>query len=135
MAMNRRELELEGYRQRLFAHEAQQKADDVGRALELLLNDQFEPFYTNTTSDNGKHEFLFGIAKHVPIDDILGLLRTGSRTEDRRIILWKTTFGSCEVIASAYHDGEFKSLPKKLDGQAPELKKPLLEAIERLSVA
>ena len=133
--MTRRELELEEYRQRLFAHEAQQKADDVGRALELLLNDQFQPFYTNRTSDNGKHEFLFGIAKSVPIDDILGLLRTGSRTEDRRIILWKTTFGSCEVIASAYHDREFKSLPKKLDGQAPELKRLLLEAIDRLSVA
>jgi len=135
MAMTRRELEPEGYRQRLFAHEAQQRADDAGRALELLLNDQFEPFYTITTSDNGKHEFLFGIAKHVPIDDILGLLMTGSRTEDRRIILWKTTFGSCEVIASAYHEREFKSLPKKLDGQAPELKKLLLEAIERLAVA
>jgi len=69
------------------------------------------------------------------MDDILGLLSTGSRTEARRIILWKNTFGSCEVIASAYHDREFKSLPNKLESQAPEFKKLLLEAIDRLSAA
>jgi hypothetical protein len=132
MAKTRRELEIEAYSQRLYALEAQQKAEDVGYALEMLLNDRLQLFYTTSTADNTKHEFLFGIAKNAPIDDIPGVLKTGDTREDRRIILWKTTFETGYVVGSAYHDREFKSSPGKLDGQSPELKKLLLEAIQKL---
>ncbi len=132
MAKTRRELEIEAYSQRLYALEAQQKAEDVGYALEMLLNDRLQLFYTTSTADNTKHEFLFGIAKNAPVDDIPGVLKTGDTREDRRIILWKTTFETGYVVGSAYHDREFKSSPGKLDGQSPELKKLLLEAIQKL---
>ncbi len=132
MAKTRRELEIEAYSQRLYALEAQQKAEDVGYALEMLLNDRLQLFYTTFTADNTKHEFLFGIAKNAPVDDIPGVLKTGDTREDRRIILWKTTFETGYVVGSAYHDREFKSSPGKLDGQSPELKKLLLEAIQKL---
>ena len=133
MAKTRRELEIEAYSQRLYALEAQQKAQDVGYALEMLLNDRLQLFYTTSTADNTKHEFLFGIAKNAPVDDIPGVLKTGDTREDRRIILWKTTFETGYVVGSAYHDREFKSSPGKLDGQSPGLKKLLLEAIQKLS--
>jgi hypothetical protein len=132
MAKTRRELEIEAYSQRLYALEAQQKAEDVGYALEMLLNDRLQLFYTTSTADNTKHEFLFGIAKNAPVDDIPGVLKTGDTREDRRIILWKTTFETGYVVGSAYHDSEFKSSPGKLDGQSPELKKLLSEAIQKL---
>jgi hypothetical protein len=132
MTQTRRELEIEAYSQRLYALEAQQKSEDVGYALEMLLNNRLKLFYTSTTSNNSKHEFLFGIAKNAPVDDIPGVLKTGDTREDRRIILWKTTFESGYVVGSAYHDREFKSSPGKFDGQAPELKKLLLEAIQKL---
>jgi|SRR5882757_9438082 len=131
--MTKRDVEMQAYRQKFLAQEAQQKAEDVGYALELLLNDRFRPFHTSTTSDRGKHEFLIGVVKNLPINDISRLVRGGSPTEDRRIILWKTTFESGEVIASAYHDEEFRSSPSKLDGQAPELKALLQEAVRELS--
>ena len=132
MTKTRRELEIEAYSQRLYALEAQQKAEDVGYALEMLLNDRLQLFYTTSTADNTKHEFLFGIAKNAPVDDIPGVLKTGDTREDRRIILWKTTFETGYVVGSAYHDREFKSSPGKLDGQSLELKNLLLEAIQQL---
>lgn len=70
MTKIRRELEMEAYSQRLYALEAQQKAEEVGYALEMLLNNRLMSFYTNTTSNNAKHEFLFGIVKNVPVDNI-----------------------------------------------------------------
>ena len=132
MAKTRRELEIEAYSQRLYALEAQQKAEDVGYALEMLLNERLQLFFTTSTADNTKHEFLFGIAKNAPVDDIPGVLKTGDTREDRRIILWKTTFETGYVVGSAYHDREFKSSPGKLGEQGPELKKLLLEAIQNL---
>jgi hypothetical protein len=83
--MTRRELEIAAYSQKLFAEEAEQKAEDLGYALELLLNDRFKLFYAATTSDKGTHEFLMGIARNVPIKDIFRSVRASSQTEDRRI--------------------------------------------------
>jgi hypothetical protein len=132
MTKTRRELEIEAHNQRLYVHQARQKAEDVGYALEMVLNNRIELFYTSTTSNHAKHEFLFGIAKNAPVDDIPGVLKTGATTEDRRIILWKTTLGSGYVVGLAYHDREFKSSPEKFDGHDPEVKKMLLEAIQQL---
>src|ERR1700679_3134824 len=87
MTQTRRELEIEAYSQRLYALEAQQKAEDVGYALEMLLTNRLQLFYTSSTADNTKHEFLFGIAKNAPVDDIPGVLKTGDKKEDRRIFL------------------------------------------------
>jgi hypothetical protein len=130
--MTRRELEIEAYSQKLFAEEAEQKAEDLGYALELLLNDRFKLFHTATTSDKSTHEFLMGIARNIPINDIFRSVKASSQTEDRRIILWKTAFGPGELIGSAYHEIEFSSLPAKLDGQVPELKELLQKAIQKL---
>jgi hypothetical protein len=132
--MTRRELKIEAYSQKLFAKEAEQKAEDVGYALELLLNQRFKLFHTATTSDKGTHEFLIGIARNVPINDIFRAAMASSQTEDRKIILWKTTFGPGELIGSAYHENEFKSLPNKLADQASELQGLLQEAIRKLSI-
>jgi hypothetical protein len=132
MPMTRRELEIEAYSQKLFAEEAEQRAEDLGYALELLLNNRFKLFYSATTSDKGTHEFLMGIARNVPINDIFRSVRASSQTEDRRIILWKTAFGPGELIGSAYHEREFRSLPNKLDDKVPELKELLQGAIRKL---
>jgi hypothetical protein len=132
MPMTRRELKITPYNQGFLAKEAEQKAEDLGYAIELLLKDKFKLFHTAITSDKGVHEFLMGIARNVPINDISRLVRGGSQTENRRIILWKTTFEPHELIGSAYHEIEFRSLPAKLDGQAPELKELLQKAIQKL---
>ncbi len=132
MTQTRRELEFEMCNQRLTIQKAEQKADDAGYALELLLNNGFNPFYSSTTSDGERHEFLIGVVRNIPIDDISRLKWKGPQTEDRRIILWKTTFESDPIVGSAYHDEEFKSLPGKLEGQSPKLQKLLLEAIQHL---
>jgi hypothetical protein len=84
--MTRRELEIEAYNQKLFAKEAEQKAEDAGYALELLLNDKFKLFHTATTSDKGAHVFLVGIARNVPINDFFTSAMAGSKTEDRRTL-------------------------------------------------
>jgi hypothetical protein len=73
-----------------FAEEAEQKVEDLGYALELLLNDKFELFYAATTSDNGTHEFLTGIARNVPINDIFRSVRRVLRLRTGR-----SYFGNC----------------------------------------
>jgi hypothetical protein len=83
--MTRREREIAAYNQRFLAKEAEQKAEDLGYAIELLLNDKFKIFHTAITCDKGVHEFLMGIARNVPINDPSRLVR-GSQTESRRII-------------------------------------------------
>ena len=73
--MTRRELEITAHHQRVLAKEAEQKAEDLGYAIELLLNDKFNLFHTAMTSDKGVHQFLMGIARNVPISDISRLVR------------------------------------------------------------
>jgi hypothetical protein len=51
--MTRREREIAAYNQRFLANEAEQKAEDLGYAIELLLNDKFKIFHTAITSDKG----------------------------------------------------------------------------------
>jgi hypothetical protein len=129
--MTRRELEIEAYSQKVFAEQAEQKAEDVGGALNLLLNGGFRTFHTTTTRDTAVHEFMVGIAKNVPVSDIFRWLWPSSQTEDRRIILWKTTLGSGDLHGSAYHEDEFRYLVHK--APLPELKELLEEAISKLS--
>jgi hypothetical protein len=129
--MTRRELEIEAYSQKVFAEQAEQKAEDVGGALNLLLNGGFRTFHRTTTRDTAVHEFMVGIAKNVPVSDIFQWLRSGSQTEDRRIILWKTTLGPGDLHGSAYHEDEFRSLVHK--APLPELRELLEEAISKLS--
>lgn len=99
----------------------------------LLLNDGFERFHTAQTPDGATHEFLSGLAELVPVVSISPRLRSNARNQKIRIILWKTTFGPRDIHGSAYREDEFKMSPRWLGTRAPELKKLLQEAIEKLS--
>ena len=65
-------LEMVAYDQMVLAREAEQKAEDLGDALDLLLNGGFERFHTARTSDGATHEFLSGLA---------GLVRSSAQTQ------------------------------------------------------
>ena len=126
-------LEIAAYDQMVLAREAEQRAEDLGYALDLLLNDRFERFHTAQTPDGATHDFLSGLADLVPVVSISPRLRSNARIQKIRIILWKTTFGPRNIHGSAYREDEFNMSPRWLGTRAPELKKLLQEAIEKLS--
>jgi hypothetical protein len=132
--MTKRELEIRVYNQRVATRQAEQKAADVGYALDLFLNGKFRRFHKTITSDGATQEFLLGIATDALVTDPMHWLFTRSQTEDRRIVFWKTTWESGEQHASAYHESEFRLLPEKLRDESPELKKLLQEANEKLPI-
>jgi hypothetical protein len=108
-----------------------QRADDMEGALNLVLNNGFRTFHMQITADAATHEFMLGIAKDVPISDIFESARLSSRTADRRIILWKTTFETGEVHGSAYHEDHFRSLSRS---SLPKHNEMFREVIRKLSV-
>ncbi|AEU37599.1 hypothetical protein [Granulicella mallensis] len=113
------------------ARREEQRIDDMEGALNLILNNGFRAFHVETTADAATHEFMLGIAKNVPISDIFESARLGSRTADRRIILWKTTFETGEVHGSAHHEDHFRSLSRS---SLPEHHEMFQEVIRKLSV-
>lgn len=101
-------LEIAAYDQMVLAREAEQKAEDLGYAFNLLLNDGFEKFHIAQTPDGATHEFL---SELVPVVSISPRVRSNARNQKILIILWKTTFGPRNIHGSAYREDEFKMSP------------------------
>ena len=55
------------------------------------------------------------------------------QTQNRRIILWKTTFEPQGVYATVSHEPEFRALPNQLDAESAYLEALLKEVIDRMS--
>ena len=106
------------------AQKAEQKAEDIQHALNLMLNLGFEQFHTALTMDGAVHEFELGTVRNLPAPDESDW-PAPKRTRDRRIVLWRTMFPGRHRYASVFHDAEFRSLPKHLE-TGSELARPLL---------
>jgi hypothetical protein len=92
MSVTKRELEIAAHNQMFRAQRAEQKAADISHALNLLLNGSFDALHTGLTEDGAVHEFLIGVVRNVPVTSQIGWPVPAGQTENRRIILWKTTF-------------------------------------------
>jgi hypothetical protein len=90
-----------------------QKAEDTQHALNLLLNFGFDRFHVALTSDGAVHFFELGIVRNLPKSDGIDLPSLPKRARSRRIVLWGTTFPQGHLYASAFHESEFRSLPKE----------------------
>ena len=114
------------------AQKAEQKAEDIQHALNLMLNLGFERFHTTLTMDGAVHEFELGTVRNLPTPDESDLSAAPKRTtHNRRIILWRTMFPGRHQYASAFHDAEFRSLPGHLE-LGSELRNLLEEAAKKL---
>jgi len=134
MAASLRELEHAAQVQFVRAQKAEQKAEDIQHALNLMLNLGFERFHTALTVDGAVHEFQVGTVRNLPTPDESDWPATPKRTNrDRRIILWRTMFPGTHQYASAFHDAEFRSLPKHLESGS-ELRILLEKAIEKIPI-
>ncbi len=134
MSASLRDLEHAAQLQFVRAQKAEQKAEDVQHALNLMLNLGFERFHVALTMDGAVHEFELGTVRNLPRPDEIDWLATPRRsTRDRRIILWRTMFTGRHQYASAFHDAEFRSLPKHLESGS-ELRNLLEEAIEKIPI-
>ena len=92
MSVTKRELEVAAHNHMFRAQRAEQKAADTSHALNLLLNGSFHALHTGLTEDGAVHEFLLGVVRNVPVTKQFGWPVPAGQTENRRIILWKTTF-------------------------------------------
>lgn len=128
MAKTVRDSEAAMRRQAVRAQTAERKAADLEHALNLLLNDSLIKFHASLGPEGAVHEFFFGTARNVPAPAIVPWLGLAGVSENRKIILWKTTFMQGNVYASAYHETEFRSLPKHLE-EGSELRALLKAAI------
>jgi hypothetical protein len=116
MAASLRDLEHATQLQFVRAQKAEQKAEGIQHALNLMLNLGFERFHRAMTTDGAVHEFQVGTVRNLPTPDESDWPATPKRTNrDRRIILWRTMFPGTHQYASAFHDAEFRSLPKHLE--------------------
>jgi hypothetical protein len=94
------------------AQKAEQKAEDFQHALNLMLNLGFERFHTVRTMDGAAHEFELGTVRNLPASD-------------------ETEFQEGHFYASAFHEPEFRALPKNLEATTG-LRKVVEGAIERI---
>ena len=113
------------------AQKAEQKAEDIQHALNLMLNLGFERFHTALTIDGAVHEFELGTVRNLPAPDEIHWPVIPKRTRNRRIVLWRTMFPGRHHYASVFNDAEFRSLPKHLE-TGSELRNLLEAAIERI---
>src|SRR5260370_15477023 len=113
------------------ARKAEQKAEDTQHALNLILNLGFERFYMALTFDGAVHEFALGTVRNAPAPDGIEWPVSPKMARMRRIILWRTMFTGGHLYASAFHDAEFRSLPKHSDPRS-ELRLLLEDAIEKV---
>ncbi len=134
MSASLRDLEHAAQVQFVRAQKAEQKAEDIQHALNLMLNLGFERFHTALTMDGAVHEFEFGTVRNLPIPDESDWPATPKiTTRNPRIILWRTMFPGRHQYASAFHDAEFRSLPKHLEAGS-ELRNLLEAAIEKIPI-
>src|SRR6201987_5977296 len=131
MASSLRDLEHAAQLQFVRAQKAEQKAEDIQHALNLMLNLGFERFHTARTMDGAVHEFELGTVRNLPASDETEprLIFLNRRT--RRIVLWRAGFQKGPFSASAFHELEFRGLPKNLEATT-ELRKVVENAIERI---
>ena len=132
MSVTKRELEIAAHNQMFRAQRAEQKAADTSHALNLLLNGSFNALHTGLTEDGAVHEFLLGVVRNVPVTKQFGWPVPAGQTENRRIILWKTTFEPRGVYATVYHEPEFRALTNQLDAESAYLEALLKEVIDMI---
>ena len=129
-----RDLEHAAQLQFVRAQKAEQKAEDIQHALNLMLNLGFERFHTALTMDGAVHEFELGTVRNLSSSNEIDWPATPKRTtRNRRIVLWRTMFPGRHQYASAFHDAEFRSLPKHLESGS-ELRNLLEKAIEKIPI-
>ena len=133
MSASLRNLERAAQVQFVRAQKAEQKAEDIQHALNLMLNLGFERFHTALTMDGAVHEFELGTVRNLPATDLIDGQGSPKRTRSRRIVLWRTVFPGRHQYASVFQDVEFRSLPKHLE-TGSELRNLLEAAIEKISI-
>lgn len=116
------------------AEKAEQQAEDIHHALNLLLNSGFERFHMGLTADGAVHYFELGTVRDVPVADWQGLPIKANGTRTRRIILWRTMFSQGHFYASAFHEPKFRTLPGNLE-PGSGLRNLLEHAIEMIPTA
>jgi hypothetical protein len=129
-----RDLERAAQIQFVRAQKAEQKAEDTQHALNLILNLGFERFQVALTADGAVHSFELGIVRNLPPPEGMALPLVPKSTRSRRIVLWKTTFPQGHLYASAFHEPEFRSLPKHSE-RGSGLRNLLDQAIEKIPTA
>jgi len=134
MSASLRDLEHAAQVQFVRAQKAEQKAEDIQHALNLMLNLGFERFHAALTMDGAVHEFELGTVRNLPTPDEIDWPAIPKRTtRNRRIVLWRTMFPGRHQYASAFHDAEFRSLPRHLE-TGSELRNLLEAAIEKIPI-
>jgi hypothetical protein len=134
MSASLRDLEHAAQVQFVRAQKAEQKAEDIQHALNLMLNLGFERFHAALTMDGAVHEFDLGTVRNLPTPDEIDWPAIPKRTtRNRRIVLWRTMFPGRHQYASAFHDAEFRSLPRHLE-TGSELRNLLEAAIEKIPI-
>ena len=131
MSASLRDLEHAAQLHFIRAEKAEQKAEDIQHALNLMLNFGFERFHTSLTEDGAVHEFDLGVVRKLSAPEGFDLPPVPKSTRTRRIVLWRTTFPQGHLYASAFHESEFRSLPRHLK-PGSELRNLLEEAAKKL---
>jgi len=133
MSASLRDLEHAAQIQFARAQKAEQKAEDIQHALNLMLNLGFERFHTALTMDGAVHEFDLGTVRNLPAPNEIDSSVTPKRIPSRQIVLWRTRFPGSHQYASVFQDTEFRSLPKHLE-TGSELRNLLEAAIEKIPI-
>ena len=128
-----RDLEYAAKAQFVRAQKAEQKAEDIQHALNLMLNLGFERFHTALTMNGAVHEFELGTVRNLRAPSKIDWPVTPKGTSNRRIVLWRTMFPGSHHYASVFQDAEFRSLPEHLE-TGSELRNLLEAAIEKIPI-
>ena len=132
MSASIRDLEHAAQVQFVRAQKAEQKAEDIQHALNLMLNLGFERFHRALTTDGGVHEFELGTVRNLPLPDEIACRSPEENTQPANRALENHVPGR-HHHASVFQDAEFRSLPKHLETES-EVRNILEAAIEKIPI-
>ena len=123
------DLEVAALSQKVRAERLETREADLEHALNLLINEAVEWFYSSRDANHAVHQFGVGIAMNVPIKNKIAAVAAGRKTEHRIIIFWKTEFSGADrddpedeesargfKYLTVYTPEEFRGLPGRLEG-------------------
>jgi hypothetical protein len=131
MAISKRDVEIAALRWKNIAESAQTRVEELGHAMNSLVNDAVVWFAHQTTSDGARHVFGIGVAFDLPIKNPT----PPAEVENLPLIFWKTTWPGGQKFLSADRPTGFQALKAAVMGQGEDLQmgKELAELIDRVS--
>ena len=134
--MNKTDWEQAARAQLIRAERAEEQREDYHHAINILMNDAVDWFFTYREPNGDERKFGIGIAMDVPITESILPPVTPGQTENRAVIVWMTSGmiperGREHKYITVLSLRDFRDTPRTLREAEPVASAHLVEVVEQ----